>query len=125
MSNQHLNGWKEIGAYLGRTARTAQRWETQLGMPVHRPAKKKRTVVVGFPRDLDAWLARNRSRLESEESHGQFDSATDLAALDEKLSRLQTEAARLALALERARGELAEVPPTSAQELAALLDRPD
>ena len=125
MSNQHLNGWKEIGAYLGRTARTAQRWEAQLGMPVHRPAQRKRTVVVGFPSDLDAWLARNRSRLESEASFDQLDSVGDLAALDEKLSRLQSEAAHLALALERARGEIAHVPPTSTQELAALLDGPD
>lgn len=125
MSNQHLNGWKEIGAYLGRTARTAQRWEAQLGMPVHRPAQRKRTVVVGFPSDLDAWLARNRSRLESEESFERPESATDLAALDEKLNRLQTEAAQLALALERARGELGHVPSTSSQELAALLDGPD
>lgn len=125
MSNQHLNGWKEIGAYLGRTARTAQRWEAQLGMPVHRPAKRKRTVVVGFPSDLDAWLARNRSRLESEESYDQPESATDLAALHEKLSRLQSEAAQLALALERARGEIAHVPPTNSQEMRALLDGPD
>ena len=123
MSNQHLNGWKEIGAYLGRTARTAQRWEAKLGMPVHRPAKRKRTVVVGFPRDLDAWLARNRSSLELEESCGQPESGTDLAALDEKLNRLQMEAAQLALALERARGE--HVPPAASQELAALLDGPD
>jgi hypothetical protein len=125
MSNQHLNGWKEIGAYLGRTARTAQRWEAQLGMPVHRPAKRKRTVVVGFPHDLDAWLTRNRSRLESEESYEQPESATDLAALDQKLSRLQSEAAQLALALERARGEITHVPPTRPQEMAALLDGPD
>ena len=125
MSNQHLNGWKEIGAYLGRTARTAQRWEAQLGMPVHRPAKRKRTVVVGFPRDLDVWLARNRSRLEAEGSYEVTGMATDLAALDERLSRLQSEATQLALALERARGELAQVPPTNSRGVAALIDGPD
>ena len=81
--------------------------------------------MVGFPRDLDAWLARNRSRLESEDSYEQPDSATNLAALHEKLSRLQTEAAQIALALERARGELAHVSPTGSQELLLLLDGPD
>ncbi len=31
-----LDGWKEISAYLGRDARTCQRWESDFGLPVHR-----------------------------------------------------------------------------------------
>jgi hypothetical protein len=31
-----LNGWEEIAAHLGRTVRTVQRWERELGLPIHR-----------------------------------------------------------------------------------------
>src|SRR5689334_19614404 len=31
-----LTGWKEIAAYLGKSVRTAHRWKTELGLPVHR-----------------------------------------------------------------------------------------
>jgi hypothetical protein len=58
MSRQILNGWKEISNHLERGVRTAQRWETQLGMPVHRPALKDRSAVVAFSDELDRWLSR-------------------------------------------------------------------
>jgi hypothetical protein len=31
-----LNGWKEIAGYLGKSVRSAQRWEREIGLPVHR-----------------------------------------------------------------------------------------
>jgi hypothetical protein len=34
----HLAGWKEIAAYLGKSVRTVQRWERDYGLPVHRVA---------------------------------------------------------------------------------------
>jgi len=36
MAERRLDSWKEIGAYLGRSPRTVQRWERQEGLPVHR-----------------------------------------------------------------------------------------
>ena len=105
---RRLNGWKEIGSYLGRVVRTAQRWE-MLGMPVHRPATKKRTAVIAFPHELDSWLVRNRPRLDLCEPTDTVATTTDLAALTERLDRLQREATMLAHEIERARGEL----PTS------------
>jgi len=51
-----LNSWKEIAAYLGRGVRTVQRWEADLGLPVHRPKGKDRSAVLGFTEELDAWL---------------------------------------------------------------------
>jgi len=50
-----LNGWKEISKHLGRGVRTVQRWE-QIGLPVRRPNRKDRTVVVAFSEELDEWL---------------------------------------------------------------------
>lgn len=51
-----LNSWKEIANYLGRGVRTVQRWEAQLGLPVHRPAGKDHSAVLAFSSELDQWL---------------------------------------------------------------------
>ena len=58
MSRRILNGWKEISSHLERSVRTAQRWEAQAGLPVHRPALKDRGVVVAFTEELDQWICR-------------------------------------------------------------------
>ena len=59
MSRRILNGWKEISNHIERGVRTAQRWESSLGMPVHRPALKNRSAVVAFSDELDGWLSRS------------------------------------------------------------------
>jgi hypothetical protein len=59
---QVLNSWKEIAQYLRRAIRTVQRWEQELGLPVRRPRRKKRSAVIAIPAELDAWQA-SRSRL--------------------------------------------------------------
>src|SRR5579863_980355 len=41
---------------LGRGVRTMQRWESELGLPVHRPRGKDRSAVLAFPEELDHWL---------------------------------------------------------------------
>jgi hypothetical protein len=53
-----LSSWKEISAYLGRGIRTVQRWERDLGLPVHRVGKGPRSPVHAFPSELTAWLLR-------------------------------------------------------------------
>ena len=57
-----VNSWKEIANYLGRGVRTAQRWEHDLGMPVHRPKGKERGAVLAFPEELDKWLQQTPVR---------------------------------------------------------------
>jgi len=121
---RRLNGWKEIGSYLGRVVRTAQRWES-LGMPVHRPASRKRTAVIAFPHELDSWLVRNRPRLDSFEPTDTAASTTDIADLSERLRRLQKEASMLALEIERARGELPGSLRSGSSSLMILPERTD
>jgi hypothetical protein len=58
MSRQILNGWKEISSYIKRSVRTVQRWETQLELPVYRPALKDRSAVMAFSDELDRWISR-------------------------------------------------------------------
>jgi Tol biopolymer transport system component len=48
--------WKAIADYLGRTIRTAQRWEHEEGLPVHRHKHADRDSVYAFKDELDAWL---------------------------------------------------------------------
>lgn len=49
-----LHSWKEIAHYLGVTERTAQKWERERGLPVHRmPGEKGR--VVAWLDELDRW----------------------------------------------------------------------
>lgn len=53
-----LHSWKEIANYTGRGVRTIQRYEIESGFPIHRPAKKSRSAVLGLSDEIDAWLKK-------------------------------------------------------------------
>jgi len=58
-----LNGWKEIATFLGKGVRTAQRWESELDLPVHRVGRDGGEIVVAFKSEISAWtLDRDRAR---------------------------------------------------------------
>lgn len=58
-SNGKLTGWKEIGQYLGKSARTVQRWERTLGLPVKRiRTANDGNIVLAFRDEIDAWVSR-------------------------------------------------------------------
>jgi hypothetical protein len=59
--SERLTSWKEIAAYLGCDERTAQRRETECGLPVHRMPGRKRGSVFAFKHELDAWLRQTES----------------------------------------------------------------
>ncbi len=50
--SDRLTGWKEIANYIGKGVRTAQRWEQQFGLPVHRIGGE---VVFALRSEIDAW----------------------------------------------------------------------
>ncbi len=53
-SRRQLTSWKEIAGYFGITERTAQKWERELGLPVHRlPGERGR--VTAWTDELDQW----------------------------------------------------------------------
>jgi len=52
-----LNSWKEIAVYMGRGVRTVQRWEMQLGLPVHRIGKGRRSPVYTTAGELRFWFS--------------------------------------------------------------------
>jgi hypothetical protein len=56
-SRRHsLQSWKEVAAYVGRGVRTVQRWEEELGMPVHRPGNGARATVFALVAEVDEWM---------------------------------------------------------------------
>ncbi len=56
-----LNSWKEIATYLGKGVRTVQRWEGDLGLPVHRPVEQNQRMVIAVPNEIDHWVRRQLS----------------------------------------------------------------
>ena len=57
-SDDRLESWKEIAAYLRRDVTTVQRWEKRERMPVHRHLHDRLGTVYAFRAELDEWLAR-------------------------------------------------------------------
>jgi len=55
-ANRRLDTWKEIGAFFGRDERTAKRWETTRGLPVHRVPGAGRANVYAYTDELTEWL---------------------------------------------------------------------
>ncbi len=64
-----LNSWKEIARYLGRGVRTVQRWETEAGLPVHRPRGYARSAVLAMSDEIDLWLRSERIPQQTVPSH--------------------------------------------------------
>lgn len=56
-----LNSWKAIANYLGRSERTARRWETEEGLPVHRQMHQASASVYAYVSEIDAWQTRDES----------------------------------------------------------------
>jgi tetratricopeptide (TPR) repeat protein len=55
-AERRLDSWKEIAAFLGRTERTAKRWEATQGLPVRRVPSSGRGSVFAYEHELRNWL---------------------------------------------------------------------
>jgi PAS domain-containing protein len=65
-TNTRLNGWKEIAGYIGKSSRTAQRWEEEFELPVHRIGGGNREIVFAFREEINEWQnSTERLRFES------------------------------------------------------------
>ena len=69
-SEERLDSWKEIAAYLKRDVTTVQRWEKREGMPVHRHLHDKRGSVYALASELDDWQQGRRLQLPEDEESG-------------------------------------------------------
>jgi tetratricopeptide (TPR) repeat protein len=53
---QLLESWKEISTHLRRNVRTCQRWEQEMGLPIHRLDGTPKARVYAYADELDRWL---------------------------------------------------------------------
>jgi Tol biopolymer transport system component len=65
-SEDRLDSWKEIAAYLKRDVTTVQRWEKREEMPVHRHLHDRIGSVYASRAELDAWMRSRNLRMEQE-----------------------------------------------------------
>jgi len=63
-----LESWKEISSYLQRSVKTCQRWEVELGLPIHRLDGTPSARVFADPDELDAWIAEKLHHAEAPEA---------------------------------------------------------
>jgi tetratricopeptide (TPR) repeat protein len=56
-SRSRLDSWKEIAAFFSRDERTVNRWEKELGLPVHRLPGRAKGPVYAYTDELAAWMA--------------------------------------------------------------------
>ena len=68
-SEDRLDSWKEIAAYLKRDVTTVQRWEKREGMPVHRHLHDRMGSVYASRAELDAWT-RSRNLAAAAQGNG-------------------------------------------------------
>jgi len=64
-----LTGWKEIASFLGKGVRTAQRWEKDYGLPVHRIGREGGEIIFASRREITTWLERG-GRAGADEQEG-------------------------------------------------------
>jgi len=83
-----LNSWKEIANYLARGVRTAQRWERNSKLPVHRIGNGPKAPVFAFGNELDAWLEWQAMRSVISTEGNNSRSSTCLDFTNAKVDRL-------------------------------------
>ncbi len=68
-SEDRLDSWKEIAAYVNRDVKTVQRWEKREAMPVHRHLHDRMGSVYAFRTELDAWTRSRSLRVAQEDGN--------------------------------------------------------
>lgn len=58
-----LDSWKAIANHLGKSVRTARRWEAEEGLPVHRQMHKAQGSVYAYRSEIEAWRQRMEQRI--------------------------------------------------------------
>lgn len=74
-TDEKLESWKEIAAFLGRGVRTVQRWERTEDLPVRRHQHERGGTVYAYKSELLEWYQGRQSRLEAEAPHVEVETA--------------------------------------------------
>src|SRR5687768_6595980 len=65
-SQERLESWKEIAAFLGKGVRTVQRWERTEDLPVRRHVHERGGTVYAYKSEVLEWYRSRQTRLETE-----------------------------------------------------------
>jgi TolB-like protein/Tfp pilus assembly protein PilF len=65
-----LESWGEIANFLGRDARTVQRWERELGLPIHRVKTGKQGQVYAYRVELENWRKQRDEKPDTKTGSG-------------------------------------------------------
>jgi len=79
-ARQFFDGWKEIANYLGKGVRTVQRYERELGLPIHRPNGKSVGPVIATKVELDDWVKASPAGVGSMPTHWRTERTHKLGA---------------------------------------------
>jgi hypothetical protein len=63
---RRLDSWESIAQYLARSARTAQRWHAEYGLPIHRLGGNKGPLFA-YADELDHWM-KDCGKVETKEA---------------------------------------------------------
>jgi hypothetical protein len=84
--DSRLNGWKEIAAFLGKSDRTAHRWERRLGLPIHRiHTDDGGEIVYALASEIERWL-RDRDSASERSASRQTSKVPSSSALADESS---------------------------------------
>ena len=70
-----FSGWKDVANYLGKSVRTVQRYERELGLPIRRPAAEGTIAVIATKAELDAWISASPLRAAFRRTEARVDNA--------------------------------------------------
>ena len=87
----YLTTWKEIASYVGKSVRTVQRWERDLGLPVRR-GRSGKTVLLAVTSELDEWVVMNlhySSDQPKSRTQARSGNRSTIAAVAEEVMRLR------------------------------------
>ena len=96
-TEDRLDSWKEIAAYLNRDVTTVQRWEKRERMPVHRHLHDRMGSVYASRAELNTWV-RGRN-LQAAQENGNEAVAPHLPAPPHQRAKIATSRARWKLVL--------------------------
>lgn len=129
-ARERLHSWKEIAAFLGHGVRSAQRWERERGLPVHRTPGGKLGAVYAFKRELSQWMTREEDQVREEadattrsgpESGATAATHAGWSSLDETRLGAQLDARPVAQVVAQAYGGGTEIAPVACDAPAAVL----
>jgi hypothetical protein len=94
-TDDRLDSWKEIAAYLKRSVRTLHRWEKEEGLPVHRQLHKELGSAFAYKSELDAWSSARSARAEFQKEADEKATTLAWSADDSRLFFLTHTSARV------------------------------